>query len=204
RHIYKNLTLLPLTDDVELWPPVHIFKALLTHPSRSSSGFLFVNTRQPTQPLAVTTFFHKNGLRTQFAADINDIILFVSKSEFCADSSDGSMFLNMKLYNKMNQNDTLAVDGGYTLFIRQFTELASEKGYEFNNDNLVYPIRKNINENLTITEEHFNNTFGSFRTKIENQFSEIGNKFYRFNNNKSIVKIDIVNYYNLQFRVAVY
>ena len=146
--------------------------------------------------------FKKNGLRTQFAADINDMIIFISKSEFCTDSSDGSMFLNMKLYNKMNQNDTLAVDGGYTLFITQFTELANEKGYEFSNDNFVYPIRKNINENLTITEEHFNNTFGSFRTKIENQFSEIGNKFYRFNNNKSIVKIDNVKYYNLQFRVA--
>ncbi|KAG2218406.1 hypothetical protein INT45_011594 [Circinella minor] len=146
--------------------------------------------------------FKKNGLRTQFAADINDIIIFVSKSEFCSDSSDGSMFLNMKLYNKMNENDTLAVDGGYTLFITQFIELANEKGYEFSNDNFVYPIRKNINENITITKEHFNNTFGSFRTRIENQFSEIGNKFYRFNNNKSIVKMDNIKFYNLQFRVA--
>ncbi|KAG2209904.1 hypothetical protein INT45_009296 [Circinella minor] len=117
-------------------------------------------------------------------------------------SSDSSMFLNMKLYNKMNQNDILAIDGGYTLFITQFIELANEKGYDFNNDNFVYPIHKNVNENLTITEEHFNKTFGSFRTKVENQFSEIGNKFYRFNNNKSIVKIDNVKFYNLQFRVA--
>ncbi|KAG2209921.1 hypothetical protein INT45_002661, partial [Circinella minor] len=69
-------------------------------------------------------------------------------------------------------------------------------------DNFVYPIRKNVNENLTITQEHFNKTFGSFRTKVENQFSEIGNKFYCFNNNKSIVKIDNVKFYNLQFRVA--
>ncbi|KAG2216958.1 hypothetical protein INT45_007393 [Circinella minor] len=146
--------------------------------------------------------FKKNGLCTQFAADINDMIIFVSKSEFCSDSSDGSMFLNMKLYNKMNENDTLAVDGGYTLFITQFIELANEKGYEFSNDNFVYPIRKNINENITITEEHFNNTFGSFRTRTKNQFSEIGNKFYRFNNNKSIVKMDNIKFYNLQFRVA--
>ncbi|KAG2210630.1 hypothetical protein INT45_012088 [Circinella minor] len=121
--------------------------------------------------------FKKNGLRTQFAAHINDMIIFVSKSEFCSDSSDGSMFLNMKLYNKMNENDTLAVDGGYTLFITQFIELANEKGYEFSNDNFVYPIRKNINENITITEEHFNN-------------------------NKSIVKMDNIKFYNLQFRVA--
>ncbi|KAG2210433.1 hypothetical protein INT45_012095, partial [Circinella minor] len=147
--------------------------------------------------------FKKNGLCTQFAADVNDMILFISKSEFCSDSSDGSMFLNMKLYNKININDTLAVDGGYTtLFITQFTELANEKGYDFNNDNFIYPICKNINENLTITEEHFNNIFESFRSKIENQFSEIGNKFYRFNNNKSVVKMDNIEFYNLQFRVA--
>ncbi|KAI7847851.1 hypothetical protein BDC45DRAFT_451190 [Circinella umbellata] len=54
RRIYKDLTLLPLPDDVELCP-VHTFKALLVHPSRATSDFLFVNSRQPTQPLAVTT-----------------------------------------------------------------------------------------------------------------------------------------------------
>ena len=43
---------------------------------------------------------------------------------------------------------------------------------------------------------------GSFRTKVENQLSEIGNKFYRFNNNKSIIKIDNIKFYNLQFCVA--
>ena len=45
------------------------------------------------------------------------MILFISKSEFCLASSDGSMFLNMKLHSRMNQNDTLTVDGGYTLLI---------------------------------------------------------------------------------------
>ena len=54
RRIYKDLTLLPLPDDVKLCP-VHTFKALLVHPSRATSDFLFVNSRQPTQPLAVTT-----------------------------------------------------------------------------------------------------------------------------------------------------
>ncbi|KAG2211801.1 hypothetical protein INT45_009254 [Circinella minor] len=128
--------------------------------------------------------FKKNRLRTQFGADMNDMVLIISKSEFCSGSSDGT------------------IDGGYTLFITQFIELANKKGYDFNNDNFVYSICKNVNENLTITEEHFNKTSGSFRTKVENQFSEIGNKFYRFNNNKSIVKIDNVKFYNLQFRVA--
>lgn len=146
--------------------------------------------------------FKKNGVRTQFAADMNDMIIFISNSDFCSDSSDGSMFLNMKLYRKMHSHDIIGIDGGYTLFVNQFIDISSEKGYEFSHNNFVYPIRKNINENITITENHFNNTFGSFRSKIENQFSEIGNKFHRFNNNKSIVKMNNIKHYNLQFKVA--
>lgn len=145
--------------------------------------------------------FRKNGVRTQFVADMNNIILFISKSDFCSDSSDGSMFSNMKLYKKMHERDTIGIDGGYTLFVNQFTDMAKEKGYEFSIDNFVYPIRKNINEKITITEDHFNKTFGSFRSKIENQFSELGNKFYRFNNNKSIVKMNNLKFYNLQLRL---
>lgn len=146
--------------------------------------------------------FKKNGLRTQFTSDMNDMILFISKSNFCSDSSDGTMFLNMRLYNKMDNKDTIAIDGGYTLFVEQFIDKSSEKGYEFSHDNFVYPIRKNPGESLSISEDHFNKTFGSFRSKIENQFSELGNKFYRFNNNKSVTKMDNIKFYNLQFKVA--
>ncbi|CDH61583.1 predicted protein [Lichtheimia corymbifera JMRC:FSU:9682] len=146
--------------------------------------------------------FKKNSIRTQIVADINDMILFTSRSEYCAESSDGSMFLNMKLYQKMTNYDTLATDGGYSLFVNQFIEKASEKGYDFSKNNFVYPIRKEINVNLDATELHFNDVFGSFRSKIENQFAELGNKFYRFNNNKSVVKMDNIKFYNLQFRMA--
>ena len=130
------------------------------------------------------------------------MIICTSKSDFCSDSSNGSMFLNMKLYKKINTKDTIALDGGYTLFIKQVVDLLVSKGYKFIDDNFVYPIRKNPGESLTITEDHFNKTFGSFRSKVENQFSGLGNKFYRFNNNKSVVKMDNIKFYNLQFRVA--
>ncbi|KAI9490693.1 hypothetical protein BDB00DRAFT_768312, partial [Zychaea mexicana] len=114
------------------------------------------------------------------------------------------MFLNMKLYHKMDDKDTIAIDGRYTLFVNQFVAgtIAVEKGYTYSDSNFVYPIRKNVNESLSITENHFNKTFGSFRSKIENQFSELGNKFYRFNNNKSVVRMDNIKFYNLQFKVA--
>ncbi|KAI7847284.1 hypothetical protein BDC45DRAFT_420247, partial [Circinella umbellata] len=64
-----------------------------------------------------------SGLRTQVVIDINEMVIIVSKSELCGESNDGSMFLNMKLYNKIYKHDCIAFDGGYTLFINQFIEL---------------------------------------------------------------------------------
>ena len=55
---------------------------------------------------------------------------------------------------------------------------------------------------MNANERHFNDVFGSFRSKVENQFSEIGNKFNRFSNSNSIAKIDNIKFYNLQFRLA--
>ncbi|KAI7846677.1 hypothetical protein BDC45DRAFT_582018 [Circinella umbellata] len=60
----------------------------------------------------------ENGLRAQFVSDMNDMIICTSKSDFCSDSSDGSIFLNMKLYNKINTKDTIALHSGYTLFVK--------------------------------------------------------------------------------------
>lgn len=80
--------------------------------------------------------FKNKGIRTQIVTDINDMTLYISKSEFCSDSSDGSMFLNMKLYNKMNKNDVIAIDGRYTLFVNKLIELAKEKGILLNEENL--------------------------------------------------------------------
>ena len=55
---------------------------------------------------------------------------------------------------------------------------------------------------MNANERHFNDVFGSFRSKVENQFSEIGNKFNRFSNSYSIAKIDNIKFYNIQFRLA--
>ncbi|KAG2213698.1 hypothetical protein INT45_002552 [Circinella minor] len=54
RRINKDLVLLPLLDDGDLCP-VEAFKALVAHPGRAASQSLFVNSRQPSQALAVTT-----------------------------------------------------------------------------------------------------------------------------------------------------
>lgn len=51
------------------------------------------------------------------------------------------MMLNMKLYRTLNK---------------------------LNDDNFVYPIRKEPNVKLATTEFHFNTAFGSFRSGIKN------------------------------------
>lgn len=41
--------------------------------------------------------FKKPGIRTQIVADMNKMIIFISDSEKCGESNDGSMFLRMNL-----------------------------------------------------------------------------------------------------------
>jgi hypothetical protein len=66
-------------------------------------------------------------LRTQLLSDINDMAIAVSKSELCGISSDGGMFLNIKIYNKIDKRDCASIDGGYTLFMKQLEELCKKK-----------------------------------------------------------------------------
>jgi len=144
----------------------------------------------------------RSGLRTQIVSDMNDMIIFISKSEYCSDSSDGSMFLNMKLYNKLHEGDCIAMDGGYNLFINKFLELSEEKGFTFGEYNFQFPIRKKVNEPLSNIDQIYNDTFGSFRSKIEDNIGKIGNTFKKFNNNKNTPRIDKVKHFNLQFKMV--
>ncbi|GAA5816768.1 hypothetical protein MFLAVUS_010301 [Mucor flavus] len=157
-----------------------------------------------TPLLRLCTIKHTSGLRTQIISDMNEMIINVSRSDYCSDASDGNMMLNMKLYRVLSKTDCMACDGGYNLFVKRFEELCIEKspGNILNDDNFVYPIRKEVGINLTKTESHFNDVFGGFRSGIENQFSVLGSKFKRFNNNTNATKIDNIKFYNLQFKVA--
>ncbi|KAG2212979.1 hypothetical protein INT45_005487 [Circinella minor] len=72
RRINKDLVLLPLLDDVDLCP-VATFEALVAHPGRSSSQFLFINSRHTDQPLAVTTLstYIRSVLKLSPTASLN-------------------------------------------------------------------------------------------------------------------------------------
>ena len=83
------------------------------------------------------------------------MIIKVSESELCDRSSDGGMFLNMKLYNDINKQDCMAIDGGYTLFIKQLENFCKEKNIKISDDNFFYPIRKETGINLNKQEEYY-------------------------------------------------
>ena len=110
-----------------------------------------------------------SGLRIQVLADINNMIINVSNSELCGVSSDGGMFLNMKIYNRIDIRDVVAVDGGYTLFIEQFEELCNKNDKKLNDNKFFCPIRKEPDQELNVQEKHFNDVFGSFRSTINHR-----------------------------------
>ncbi|KAG2224284.1 hypothetical protein INT45_012852 [Circinella minor] len=83
-----------------------------------------------------------SGIRTQVVSDINDMVISVSYSDLCGKVNDGMMFLNMKLYNKILKQDCVAIDGGYTLFIKQFEDLCNNKGCDLDDNNFFILLEK--------------------------------------------------------------
>ena len=138
----------------------------------------------------------KPGFRTQVVADVHKMVLFVSRSRPCADYNDGTMFVEMNIQKRMHKVDCLAVDGGYTLFIDQ-----AIANTHLNDANFCYPIRKAKGVELTETETKYNDVFGSFRSKIESTFAEIGTTFERLNNCKYI-KVSDLDIFTVQLKLA--
>ncbi|ORE00703.1 hypothetical protein BCV72DRAFT_218642, partial [Rhizopus microsporus var. microsporus] len=105
--------------------------------------------------------------------------------------------------NKLNENDCIAFDGGYYYYIEKFIENCEKKGNDkININNFMFPIRKTKNIELNDKEKLYNETFGSFRSKIESCFGYLGNKFKRFNNNEGSVKVTDLKIYNLQLKLS--
>lgn len=204
---YVDLCLLKMFSNIK----IRVYSALIKNPVNFKNITLLLDGHDSTIDYSRPDISSQkrwsyklktSGLRTQVLSDINNMVIAVSNSELCGVSSDGGMFLNMKIYNKIDKRDVVAVDGGYTLFIKQFEELCDNKNIKLNDNNFFYPIRKENDQELNKQEKHFNDVFGSFRSIIENQFCELQNKFKRFSNNNSTIKTDDYKYVNLQLKVA--
>jgi hypothetical protein len=142
--------------------------------------------------------FKKPGVRTQVLTDINDMIIYVSNSKYCKNNVDGEMFLKMKVENIVEKEDCIAFDGGYYYYIDRFIESFVDYNYQ----NFIYPYRKSKNVELTNEKLEFNKMFGSYRSKIETVFADVGNKFNKFDNTKAVTKTTNIKGFTLQFKVA--
>ncbi|KAG2215608.1 hypothetical protein INT45_013094 [Circinella minor] len=172
-------------------PRIRILASLINNPDGLKNVTLFIDGHDGP------------AVRTHVIQDMNEIITHVSVFKKCAVGNDGTMFIQMKLYNKkISEADCLGINGGYNLFIQKFKDNATDADYGFHDGNFLHPIRKEPGQKLTLNETHFNNKFGSFRSSIEAQFSMLGSKFERFNNNRAALQISDIKYYNIQFRVA--
>jgi hypothetical protein len=142
----------------------------------------------------------KSGFRTQVVSDINNMVLFVSKSYPCAVVNDGNMFVDMNVGKIMSSVECMAVDGGYTLKIPD--AVAESK---LNKHNFSHPFRKAKDKELSDSEKTYNEQFGSFRSQIESLFAELGNTFERLNNTKYIKLGDdsrSLDVFNIQLKLG--
>jgi hypothetical protein len=122
----------------------------------------------------------------------------LSSSKYCKNNVDGDMFLKMKVENILEKEDCIAFDGGYYYYINKFIEEYDD----YSSQNFIYPYRKCKNINLSKEKIEFNKMFGSYRSKIKTVFADIGNKFNKFDNTKSITKTTNIKGFTLQFKVA--
>jgi hypothetical protein len=139
----------------------------------------------------------KSGFRTQVCMDINGMVTFVSASAPCALNNDGSMLSNINLTKVVKTIDCLALDGGYTLYLSNIINFNPHLTL----DNFEFPIRKQHGKHLDQTELTFNETFGSFRSKIESLFGDLGTIFNRFNN-KTVIRVSELNIFTIQLKCA--
>lgn len=139
----------------------------------------------------------KGGFRTQVCVDINGMVISVSDSSPCNINNDGSMLADIELKDIVTKWDCLDLDGGYTLFIPAIVS----RNTHLTAKNFVHPIRKSRNTALGQDEERYNRAFGSFRSKIEAVFGEIGHLFSRFNG-KSVIRVSDIESFTVQFKLA--
>jgi hypothetical protein len=119
--------------------------------------------------------FKAAGVRTQALADINRMILAVSKTEKCGKVNDGSMFANMNILSHMSKSDLLQLDGAYLLMINRILE--NDTSNNFSRDNFICLIRKINTVDFELDETKYNERFGGMRSTIETLFADIAWKF---------------------------
>ncbi|KAL1925909.1 hypothetical protein VTP01DRAFT_7248 [Rhizomucor pusillus] len=139
----------------------------------------------------------KGGLRSQFCIDVNGKVIFVSDASPCAANNDGSMLASIELKDLVTKWDSIGLDGGYTLYV---PGIIARNSY-LTSKNFVCPIRKSRASTLSQDEDRYNKSFGSFRSKIEALFGELGHVFNRLNG-KSVIRVSDIDTFTIQLKLA--
>jgi hypothetical protein len=138
----------------------------------------------------------KSGVRTQVCVDCNGMAILVSKSSPCRDNNDGTMLVRMKIHKYIHELDCIALDGGYTQYIKKLVADTS-----LSKKNFCYPIRKSRGKDLVQDEANYNKMFGSFRSQVEAEFGALATIFEKHNNRKPVL-VTKIDTYNLQLRLC--
>jgi hypothetical protein len=170
----------------------HVTLYIDGHDSRTS----YLKSTSPTSEF-YSYKLKKSGFRTQVCMDTNGMVIFCSESAACSSNNDGSMLADMNMSNIFGKFDCAAVDGAYTPYLDRFI---STHQY-LTRSNFLFPVRKTRNVPLDNNSATFNNVFGSFRSKIESFFGELGSTFTRFDNKKSI-RVSDIRIFTIQFKLA--
>jgi hypothetical protein len=120
----------------------------------------------------------------------------MSRSAPCAENTDGVMLTKMKLEKYIHKLDCVGLDGGYTQHLNKLIENS-----DLNLGNFCHPIRKAKGINFTNDELKFNKLFGSYRSRIESIFGELGCTFQRFNN-QAVIRTCDGESFNLQLKLG--
>jgi hypothetical protein len=138
----------------------------------------------------------KSGVRTQVCVDANGMAILVSKSLPCKDNNDGTMLVAMKIHKHIHELDCIALDGGYTQYVKKIVENTA-----MTKKNFSCPIRRDRGKDLSKQEAKYNKLFGGFRSQIESEFGDLGTIFERHNNRKPVL-VTKIETYNLQLRLC--
>ncbi|KAI7816424.1 hypothetical protein BC939DRAFT_508309 [Gamsiella multidivaricata] len=149
-------------------PFKHVTLNLDGHDSRVS----YINANKPRLYSYKLKKSKKSGFRVQVCADMNNIVLFVSKPAPCKDNNDGTMLVKMKIPSLIHKLDCIALDGGYNGFWAKLWR-----------------------------QTQYNKAFGGFRSKIESCFADLQSKFAKFTHNAPVRFAD-EKPFELQFKLC--
>ncbi|KAG0000567.1 hypothetical protein BGZ80_006342, partial [Entomortierella chlamydospora] len=171
-----------------------VFKHITLHLDGHDSRVAYLNADKASM---YSYKLKKSGFRTQVCCDMNSMIVFVSQPAECRDFNDGTMLSKMAIERKIHNLDCIALDGGYTQYIKG---VITSSGI-LKSSNFCCPVRKEKGIDLTEREKKYNEVLGSFRSRIESYFGDMQTTFTKFSHTV-VNRVSEKSTFSLQFKLC--